>query len=158
LYAAGATAGAPHHDWLCLTGGAIGQGLPVALGAAVASPDRQVISLQSDGSAQYTVQALWTMAREQTRVVVVIVANHTYEILRTELRRMGVDEPRGSSEALTSLGSPPIDWPALARGYGVDATRAHTGAELSAALSSATRVDGPFLIEANVEETRGRTR
>jgi acetolactate synthase-1/2/3 large subunit len=143
-----AAAAGPAHTSLSLTGGAIGQGLPVALGAAIAAPDRQVIALQSDGSAQYTVQALWTMAREQTRVAIVIVSNRSYGILRTELRRMGIDEPGPASDRLTRFDAPAFDWPSIARGYGVGASRVSTGAELAAALDAALRTDGPQLIEA----------
>lgn len=150
FYAAAATS--PPHTTLSLTGGAIGQGLPVALGASIAAPDRQVIALQADGSAQYTLQALWTMAREQTRVAIVIVANHKYGILRTELRRIGIEQPGAASEALTSLAAPSIDWVALARGYGVEATRVRTCDELAATMGTIDLVDGPYLIQADVEE------
>ncbi|MGQ0832634.1 MAG: acetolactate synthase large subunit, partial [Microthrixaceae bacterium] len=91
LFAAGHTAGAPAHDWLCLTGGAIGQGLPVAVGAAVAAPGRRVLALQADGSAMYTLQAWWTMARERLDVVTVIFNNASYAVLNMELQRVGAD-------------------------------------------------------------------
>src|SRR6202030_4000855 len=94
------------HDWLALTGGAIGQGIPVAVGAAVACPGRQVLSLNGDGAAMYTVQGLWTMARENLDVTVVIFANHTYRILGVELSRTGAGKPGKAAASLLDLGSP----------------------------------------------------
>ncbi|MBS0248652.1 MAG: acetolactate synthase large subunit [Proteobacteria bacterium] len=129
------------------TGGAIGQGLPVALGAAIACPDRKVFALQSDGSAQYTIQSLWTMARESLPVVILIVANHRYGVLQTELARSGVNVPVAASAALTSLDNPKIDWMALARGYGVPAHQVTDTATLRSALASAIQAEGPRLIE-----------
>lgn len=129
------------------TGGAIGQGLPVALGAAIACPDRKVFALQSDGSAQYTIQSLWTMARESLPVVVLIVANHRYGVLQTELARSGVNVPVAASAALTSLDNPKIDWMALARGYGVPAHQVSDTAALRSTLASAIQAEGPRLIE-----------
>lgn len=141
-----ASAAAPLHTALTNTGGAIGQGLPVAVGAAIACPGRQVVGLLSDGSTQYTIQALWTMAHEQLDVVVLIAANHQYAILRNELRRGGA--PLGArAEALTSLDTPRIDWVGLALSYGVPATRAATAEELSAQLRDAFGRRGPALIE-----------
>jgi acetolactate synthase I/II/III large subunit len=142
-----ASANAARHTILTNTGGAIGQGLPVALGAAVACPDRRVIALQSDGSAQYTIQALWTMARERLPVVMLITSNRRYGILQTELMRAGI-EPGPQARRLTLLDEPPLDWIALARGYGVPATSASTGAELCMQLQRAlAQTDGPALIE-----------
>lgn len=129
------------------TGGAIGQGLPCALGAAIAEPDRPVIALQSDGSGLYTVQSLWTMARERTDVTVLITANHTYNVLRTELDRHDVDQGGSAAEALTSLARPTLDWVELATGFGVPASRAHTTTELHAQLERALAEPGPHLIE-----------
>ncbi len=142
-----ASATAPRHTVLTNTGGAIGQGLPCALGAALAAPERPVIALQSDGSAQYTVQALWTMAREATNVVVLIAANRSYNVLRKELTRHGSEDFGPQARALTSLSNPDIDWVALARGYGVGACRATTGTELATGLRSALAEQGPQLIE-----------
>ncbi|QKV93080.1 acetolactate synthase large subunit [Streptomyces sp. NA02950] len=142
-----ASAHAARHTTLTNTGGAIGQGLPAALGAAVAAPDRRVIALQSDGSAQYTIQALWTMAREQVSVVTLIASNRRYGILRTELGRHGGSATGSASAALTSLDDPALDWPALAAGYGVPAQRAESGIELIDALTRALVEDGPQLIE-----------
>jgi acetolactate synthase I/II/III large subunit len=142
-----ASAQALRHTILTNTGGAIGQGLPVALGAAVACPDRRVFALQSDGSAQYTIQSLWTMARERLPVVMLITSNRRYAILQTELGRAGI-EPGLQARRLTLLDDPPLDWIALARGYGVPAVTVSTGAELQASLrDAAKRTDGPMLIE-----------
>jgi acetolactate synthase I/II/III large subunit len=142
-----ASAVSARHTILTNTGGAIGQGLPVALGAAVACPGRRVIALQSDGSAQYTIQSLWTMARERLPVVMLITSNRRYGILQTELKRSGID-PGPQARRLTLLDDPPLDWVALARGYGVPATSASTGAELQRLLDAAlAQADGPALIE-----------
>lgn len=141
-----ASAAAAPHTALTNTGGAIGQGLPVAVGAAIACPERQVVGLLSDGSTQYTIQALWTMAHEQLDVVVLIAANHQYAILRNELRRGGAALGK-RAEALTALDSPRIDWVGLAQSYGVPATRATTAEELAAQLQDAFGRRGPALIE-----------
>ena len=121
---------APPHSYLALTGGAIGQGLPCATGAALACPQRKVISLQADGSGFYTLQALWTQAREQLDVVTLICANRSYRILQIELARAGNAEPGPQARSLTDLSNPAPDWTALARGFGVPATRAQTAEEL----------------------------
>lgn len=144
FYAASAAARA--HTTLTNTGGAIGQGLPVAMGAAIACPDRQVVGLLSDGSTQYTIQTLWSLAHENLNVVVLIAANHQYAILRNELRRDGA--ALGTrAEALTSLEHPRIDWVGLAQSYGVSASRATTAQELAAQLQQAFGKKGPALIE-----------
>ncbi|MFJ9631794.1 acetolactate synthase large subunit [Streptomyces sp. NPDC101175] len=142
-----ASANAARHTTLTNTGGAIGQGLPAALGAAIAAPERQVIALQSDGSAQYTIQALWTMAREQASVITLIASNRQYGILRTELDRHGGSTAGSASATLTGLDDPPLNWAALAAGYGVPAERAETGAELIRALRRALAEGGPQLVE-----------
>jgi acetolactate synthase-1/2/3 large subunit len=142
-----ASAQAEHHTILTNTGGAIGQGLPVALGAAVACPDRRVFALQSDGSAQYTIQSLWTMARERLPVVMLITSNRRYGILQTELGRSGI-QPGPQAQRLTLLDDPPFDWVALAQGYGVPAVTASTSEQLRMALDQAiAHTHGPFLIE-----------
>jgi acetolactate synthase-1/2/3 large subunit len=146
-----ASAGAVPHSVLTNTGGAIGQGLPCALGAAIAAPDRPVIALQSDGSGLYTAQALWTMAREGCDVVVLIAANHTYNVLRTELARHGHSELGPHAAGLTSLADPPIDWVALANGFGVEATRVETVRQLHDAFTPAVTRRGPHLIEMTVQ-------
>lgn len=142
-----ASAGALPHTVLTNTGGAIGQGLPAALGAAIADPDRAVIALQSDGSALYTAQALWTMARESVNVTVLIAANSTYNVLRTELARGGDASLTAQAARLTSLGDPPIDWESLARGYGVAAATVTTVGELHQAFTDSVKAGGPHLIQ-----------
>lgn len=141
-----ASAAAARHTALTNTGGAIGQGLPVALGAALACPGRRVVALLSDGSTQYTVQALWSLAHERLPVTVLIAANHQYAILRNELRRGGAPLSAAAA-AMTSLADPRIDWVALAGAYGVPGCRAATTGELDAALRQAFAVPGPMLVE-----------
>ena len=142
------TAGAPRHDWLTLTGGAIGQGLPVAVGAAIACPDRPVIALEADGSALYTIQSLWTMAREQLDVTVVIFNNRAYRILDAELERLDGQSPGEKAKALTDLGNPDLDFVQLGGGLGVPSRRVDTGERLTDALDEAISEPGPHLIEA----------
>ncbi|MGJ7530632.1 acetolactate synthase large subunit [Variovorax sp. GB1P17] len=142
-----ASAQAARHTILTNTGGAIGQGLPVALGASIACPDRRVIALQSDGSAQYTIQALWTMAREQTPVTILITSNRRYAILQNELTRAGVSQYGPQALALTELERPAIDWLALATAYGVPAVQATTAESLAEHLAAALQAPGPRLIE-----------
>lgn len=144
----GATVGAPAHDWLTLTGGAIGQGLPVATGAAIADPSRPVVSLQADGSAMYTIQALWTQAREQLDVTTVICDNSAYAILAGELRNVGAASGGERAGRLLDLGSPALDFVALATGMGVPATRATTAGELAEQFRAALAEPGPHLIDA----------
>lgn len=139
---------APPHATLTLTGGAIGQGLPCATGAALARPERPVIALQADGSGLYTLQALWTQAREGLHVVTLVCANQRYRILQIELARAGVAEPGPKALALTDLGHPQLDWVSLARGFGVPATRVESADQLDRALSGALAEPGPHLIEA----------
>jgi len=141
-------AGAPPHDCLSLTGGAIGQGLPSAVGAALACPDRKVVALQADGSGMYTLQALWTCARESLDVVVVVASNRAYRILQVELGRAGVPEPGPQARALTDLTHPELDWTQLARGLGVPAVRADTADAFCEAFRRALAEPGPQLIEA----------
>ncbi|HWQ87310.1 acetolactate synthase large subunit [Brevundimonas sp.] len=148
LYAYDQAAGAAPHDWLSLTGGAIGQGLPLATGAAIACPDRRVVALQADGSALYTVQALWTQARESLDVTNVILNNGAYAILNMELARAGASPGGRAAQALFDLTRPAIDFCALAAGFGVPATRVRTAGELAAALARAQATPGPSLIEA----------
>jgi acetolactate synthase-1/2/3 large subunit len=141
-------AGAPPHDCLSLTGGAIGQGLPTAVGAALACPGRKVIAFQADGSGMYTLQALWTCARESLDVLVVIAANRAYRILQVELARAGIAEPGAQARALTDLSHPALDWVSLARGMGVPGSRAETAGDFVAAFRRALAEPGPHLIEA----------
>jgi acetolactate synthase-1/2/3 large subunit len=144
------TAGAPHHDWLSLTGGAIGQGMPVATGAAVACPDRKVVNLQADGSALYTLQSLWTQAREGLDVTTVIYNNRSYAVLNMELSRVGAEAGGPKARDLLDLSRPDIDFVSLATGLGVPATRATTADELADQLGRALAEPGPALVEAIV--------
>ena len=145
--AAHASVAAPH-TMLGLTGGAIGQGLPTALGAALACPERRVLAFQADGSGLYTLQALWSMARESADVTVVVCANRRYRILQAELARAGILEPGAKAQALTDLTRPVIDWVALAKGFGVPGCSVHTDDALGDALALAFADRGPSLIEA----------
>jgi acetolactate synthase-1/2/3 large subunit len=145
-----ATEGAVAHDWLAITGGSIGFGLPLALGASVACPDRKVVALQADGSAAYTLQALWTMAREQSDVTVVLLNNSSYGILNIELARVGAGKPNDKTLSMFDLGNPALDWVTLARGMGVHATRAETAGMFDRQLGEALTAKGPRLIEAVV--------
>jgi acetolactate synthase-1/2/3 large subunit len=136
------------HAWVTLTGGAIGQGLPCATGAAIACPDRSVIAFQADGSGLYTLQALWTQARESLDVTTIVCANHAYRILQIELARAGVAEPGRAARGLTDLGTPTLDWVALASGMGVPAVRVEDAQSLVQELRRALADPGPHLIEA----------
>jgi acetolactate synthase I/II/III large subunit len=142
-----ASTGAPPHTYLALTGGAIGQGLPCATGAAVACPDRKVIAFQADGSGMYTLQALWTQAREGLNVTTIICNNRRYRILQVELARAGVAEPGPKARSLTSLANPEIEWARIAAGMGVPAVRVETAEGLCTALERALAEPGPNLIE-----------
>ena len=148
VFLPGATEGAPRHDWLCNTGGAIGLGLPVATGAAIGAPDRPVICIQADGSAMYTLQALWTQAREGLDVTTVILSNRAYAILNLELSRVGAGAGGPRAERMLELSSPDLDFVALAQGMGVPATRATTAEELVVQLQRALHEPGPHLVEA----------
>jgi acetolactate synthase-1/2/3 large subunit len=150
LFAPGSTAGAPPHDWLCLTGGAIGQGLPVAVGAAVASPGRRVVALEADGSALYTFQSWWTMARQGLDVTTILLNNHSYAVLNMELDRVGADSPGPRARDMLDLGRPSIDFVALASGLGLQAARAETAEEFGVELSRALSTPGPSMVEAIV--------
>lgn len=138
---------AARHTMITNTGGAIGQGLPAGLGAAVAAPDSPVVVLQSDGSAQYTVQSLWTMARAKLDVTVLIAANDRYGLLQTEADRICGSSTGAATRELTSLAPPRVDWTGLAESYGVRARRTRTAAQLRDALERAFDTEGPNLIE-----------
>jgi acetolactate synthase-1/2/3 large subunit len=142
-----ATRAAAPHDWLGLTGGAIGQGLPLATGAAVACPGRKVVCLEADGSAMYTLQALWTQAREGLDVTTVVLANRSYAVLGIELARLGA-APGPRSRELIELTRPALDFVALARGLGVPAARATSAEDFHSALAAALAEPGPRLVEA----------
>jgi len=146
LYAA--TAGAARHSYLMITGGAIGWGIPGATGAAVACPDRPVIAMQADGSGMYTLQSLWTQAREGLNVTTVIYANNTYEIIKVELARAGIDKPGPRASALADFHDRPLDWVALAQGHGVPGVRVDRAEDLMREIAKAIAEPGPHLIEA----------
>jgi len=151
-----ATAGAPRHDWLTLTGGAIGFGIPAALGAAVAAPDRPVLCLESDGSAMYTISGLWTQARENLNVTTVIYNNGAYDILRIELQRVGAGSAPGPKALdLLDLSRPRMDFVKIAEGMGVPARRVTTAQEFADALRTAFAEPGPHLIDAVVPSILG---
>jgi len=145
---AAAAATARPHEVLALTGGAIGAGLPLAVGAAVAAPDRKVLSLNGDGAAMYTIQALWTMARETLDVTTVVFANNSYRILNIEMTRTGAGEAGPQAAKLLGLGEPAIDWVSLAKGLGVPAVRCTTAEAFEAAFAAAMAQRGPMFIEA----------
>jgi len=142
---------AAEHDLLPVTGGAIGQGLPVALGAALASPDRKVVALEADGSGMYTLQSLWTMAREGVDVVTVILANRRYRILEVEMQRTGAGAIGPRAGDMIDIGRPDLDWVKLAEGMGVAATRAGTVDEFVSQFRAALKQRGPAVIEAIIE-------
>lgn len=144
------TAGAPRHDLIALTGGAIGQGLPAAVGAAVACPNRPVLALVGDGSAMYTIQALWTIAREGLDVTTIIFNNRSYGILNIELERVGAETIGPEAKAQLDLAEPAIDFVSMAQGMGVPARRVSRAEEFNAALKNAFSSRGPFLIDAIV--------
>jgi acetolactate synthase-1/2/3 large subunit len=141
---------AARHTLLTQPGGAIGLGPPCATGAAIACPDRVVINLQADGSAMYTLQALWTQAREQLDVTTIICNNRSYRILGIELARAGVKTLGPQAERLTRLSEPGLDWVSLAQGMGVPGARVETAEELTRELERALAIAGPHLIEAIV--------
>ncbi|MDX2202180.1 MAG: acetolactate synthase large subunit [Hyphomicrobiaceae bacterium] len=141
------TAGSPPHVWLNNRGGSIGYGLPVAIGAAIAAPDSKVIALEGDGSAMYTIQSLWTLAREKLDVTVLVFNNGSYNILRTELTNVGVKNPGPRAVDMLSLRRPDIDWVAMARSMGVPGVRATTTGELAKAVNGGLRSGGPNLVE-----------
>ncbi|MFY0692576.1 MAG: acetolactate synthase large subunit [Paracoccaceae bacterium] len=142
-----ATARARGHDLLVTTGGAIGQCLPAAAGAAIACPDRPVFALSGDGSAMYTLQSLWTMARERLDVTVLVFANRGYQILRGELANLGIAQVGRNATRMFDVEDPKLDWCALAKGHGVASARADTSEQFIEALKDAAQTPGPYLIE-----------
>jgi acetolactate synthase-1/2/3 large subunit len=143
----GRAGASPRHDYLSLTGGSIGMGPACAVGAAIACPGRTVVNLQGDGGAMYTLQALWTQARESLHVVTLVCANRAYRILQLELARAGVSSPGSSLRSLVDLARPRLDWVQLARGLGVEACSAEDVASLRRALTRALAEPGPHLVE-----------
>jgi acetolactate synthase-1/2/3 large subunit len=142
-----ATRGAPPHDWLGNTGGSIGIALPMAVGAAVACPDRRVLCLTADGSGMYTLQALWTMAREGLNVTTVVFANHGYAVLKREFSYLGVGNPGTRALDMFEIGRPDLDWVQLAKGMGVSGTRVNSLEAFGKALRAGLEREGPTLIE-----------
>ncbi len=140
--------GAPQHDLLGLTGGAIGSGMSLATGAALACPDRQVINTEGDGSGMYVPQALWTQARQNLNVVTVIFANHGYDLIRMEMLRAGLDPSGSNSNDMRHIRDPKINWVQLANGMGVNASSASTAEAFTDQLKAALAAPGPHLIEA----------
>jgi acetolactate synthase-1/2/3 large subunit len=142
-----ATKGAPSHDWLGNTGGSIGIAMPLAVGAAVASPGRRVLCLTADGSGMYTPQALWTMAREGLNVTTVVFANRDYAVLKREFSYLGVGSPGPRAAAMFEIGRPDLDWVHLAKGMGVPGTRVTTLDAFGKALQAGFEAEGPTLID-----------
>ena len=142
-----ATRGGPRHDWLANTGGSIGIAMPLAVGAAVACPDRRVLCLSADGSGMYTAQALWTMARESLKITTVILANRAYAVLKREYAGLGVGEPGPRASALFEIDRPELDWVSLAKGMAVPGTRVTTLDTFVKALQEGFQAEGPTLIE-----------
>ncbi|MCX7564727.1 acetolactate synthase large subunit [Sulfitobacter sp. F26169L] len=142
-----ATKCAPKHTWLNNCGGSIGYALPAAIGAAIACPERKVMCLTGDGSAMYTVQALWTMAREELDITILVFANRSYRILRGELANVGVQNPGPRAIDMLSLDRPALDWVEMARSMGVEAQRVDDCAALEQALDDGLKSGGPNLIE-----------
>lgn len=144
------TMNAAPHDWLFLTGGAIGQGLPLAIGAQMAAPERKVLALSGDGAGMYTLQALWTMAREKLPIVSVVFANRNYRILNIEMARTGAGNVGKTAMEMLSLDNPSLDWVKLAEGQGVKAISVNTSESFDEALEMAFAANEPILIEAVV--------
>jgi acetolactate synthase-1/2/3 large subunit len=140
------TQAAPPHDWLNVTGGAIGGGMPMATGAAIGAPGRRVINLQADGSAMYTVQALWTQAREKLDITTVLLSNRKYQILLGELANVGANPGRTALDMM-DIGNPDINWPNLAGSLGVEAARTDNAEGFADLLAHSLKRSGPFLIE-----------
>jgi acetolactate synthase-1/2/3 large subunit len=138
------------HSHLPLAGGSIGQGLPLAVGAALAAPDRKVVCPHGDGGAAYTMQALWTMAREKLDVTTIIYANRSYAILNYELHRVGATAAGENARSMLDLHNPEMNWTQIAGGLGVEASRATTAEEFAAQYESAMKQRGPRLIEAMI--------
>ena len=152
----GLTSGGPYmalshtaqpHDCLEITGGAIGIGFPLAAGAALGAPDRKIVAMQADGSGAYSLQALWTQARERLDVITMVFSNRRYQILRGELTNVGANDPGVNATRMLTLDDPAMDWASLARGFGVEAVTVTTAEELDDVLAARMNQKGPFLIE-----------
>ena len=144
------TSTANPHTWLQITGGAIGIGIPLAIGAAVAAPERPLITLQADGSGMFTVQGLWTQARECLNVTTIIFHNRAYKILLDEMRNVGIDNPGPGALSMFELDRPMLDWVALANGMGVEAGRAKDTVTLAREIQRGLSCEGPYVIEAYI--------
>jgi acetolactate synthase-1/2/3 large subunit len=142
-----ATKGSPPHDWLGNTGGSIGIAMPLAVGAAVACPERRVLCLSADGSGMYTAQALWTMAREGLKVTTVVFANRDYAVLKREFSNLGIGEPGARAAAMFEIGHPDLDWTLLAKGMGVPGIRVTSLDAFGKVLRAGLEGEGPTLIE-----------
>jgi len=142
------TAGALPHSWLSLCGGSIGAGVPLAVGSAIACPDRKVVALQADGSAMYTIQGLWTQAREGLDVTTVVYANRAYAILQGEMKAVGVDEPGRVATDMFNLDRPTLDFVSIAAGMGVQGERVDDAEAFRKALERGLATPGPYVIEA----------
>lgn len=143
----GAARGASRHDWLVCTGGSIGIAMPLAVGAAVACPNRRVLCLTADGSGMYTAQALWTMARENLKITTVVFANRAYSVLRREYLSLGVGEPGEQASRMFDIGAPDIDWVSLAKGMGVPGRRVASLEQFVESLQAGFEEEGPSLVE-----------
>lgn len=143
------TAAAAPHSWLAITGGSIGLGMPMATGAAIACPERKVLTLQADGSGMYTLQALWTQARESLDVTTLVLSNRGYQILKGELMKVGANPGRTALDML-EITQPDLEWVSLAKGMGVPGERVTDAGELVGALTRGLRAEGPYLVEAMV--------
>jgi acetolactate synthase-1/2/3 large subunit len=140
------SAGGPRHTWLTVAGGALGQGMPAAVGAAIACPERPVIALEGDGATLYSIQSLWTMARERLDVTVIVLNNRAYRMISTEFSRHG--KPLGDAvRSVSDLGDPNIDFVAVAAGFGVPSLRAEDAEQLAGSIERAIGEPGPHLIE-----------
>jgi acetolactate synthase-1/2/3 large subunit len=139
--------GAPPHDWMVNTGGAIGIAMPMAVGAAIACPDRHVLCLSADGSGMFTLQALWTMARENLAITTIVFANRAYAILKAEFASLGNGVLGPSASDMLEIGRPDLDWVALAKGMGVPGVRVTTLDSFAKTLDAGFRSHGPYLIE-----------
>jgi acetolactate synthase-1/2/3 large subunit len=147
------TVGARRHDYLyAIPGAAIGNGMPCALGAAIAAPERKVVALQADGSGMYTNQALWSIAREECDVTIVIIKNDAYAVLNVELARVREGDPTAKMQSMLELDQPTIDWVKIAMGMGVPAVSVDTAEAFHAEFEQAMSQQGPRLIEANIAQ------
>jgi len=142
-----ATRGAPPHDWLGNTGGSIGIAMPLAVGAAVAAPGRRVLCLTADGSGMYTLQALWTMAREGLNVTTVVFSNRDYAVLKREFSYLGIGDPGPRARDMFEIGRPDLDWVQLGKGMGVPSRRVDSLGAFAKALRNGLQAEGPTLIE-----------